>query len=204
MQIFEWFQSHFLMLALTFVCWSIPMPAQTQTGTAAQAKAAVRDGQHDFDFAIGTWKFHLRKRMNPLTGSQTWIEFEGTLVARKVWDGRANIEEVELNSPTGRIEGMTVRLYNPKTQQWSIYWADSRNGSMDTSAQVGQFKDGRGEFYGQDTLNGKPIYVRFVWTNTNSDSPHFEQSYSEDGGKTWEVNWISDQARESEASDKSQ
>jgi hypothetical protein len=147
---------------------------------AAMERTAGRDGQHDFDFAIGTWKFHLRKLMNPLTGSQTWIEFQGTLVARKVWDGRANIEEVKLNSPTGRIEGMTVSVYNPKTQQWSIYWADSRNGSMDTSAQIGQFKDGRGEFYGQDTLNGKLIYVRFVWTktNTNSDSPHFEQSLS--------------------------
>jgi hypothetical protein len=120
------------------------------------------------------------------------------LVAHKIWDGSANIEEVELNSPAGPIEGLTVRLYNPQSRQWSIYCANSKNGSMDTSAQVGQFKNGRGEFYGQDVLDGKLIYVRFVWTKTNSDSPHFEQSYSSDGGKTWEVNWITDQTRVSE------
>jgi hypothetical protein len=139
---------------------------------------------------------------HPLTGSKTWVEFDGTFVARKVWDGRANVEEVELNSPTGPIEGLTLRLYNPQSRQWSIYWANSKNGAMDTSAQIGQFKNGRGEFYGTDTLNGKLIYVRFVWTNTNTNTPHFEQSYSDDGGKTWEVNWMTDQTRMSDASDK--
>jgi len=147
---------------------------------------------------MGAWKIHLSRLDHPLTGSKTWIEFDGTLVARKIWNGRANIEEVELNSPGGRIEGLTLRLYNPQSRQWSIYWANSKNGSMDTSPQVGQFKSGRGEFYGQDMLDGKLIYVRFVWTKTNSDSPHFEQSYSGDGGKTWEVNWITDQTRVTE------
>jgi hypothetical protein len=137
---------------------------------------------------------------HPLTGSKTWVEFDGTFVARKVWDGRANVEEVELNSPTGPIEGLTLRLYNPQSRQWSIYWANSKNGAMGTSPQIGQFKNGRGEFYGTDTLNGKLIYVRFVWTNTNT--PHFEQSYSDDGGKTWEVNWMTEQTRISDASDK--
>ena len=130
------------------------------------------------------------------------MEFDGTFVARKVWDGRANVEEVELNSPSGPIEGLTLRLYNPQSRQWSIYWANSKNGAMDTSPQIGQFKNGRGEFYGTDTLNGKLIYVRFVWTNTNTNTPHFEQSYSDDGGKTWEVNWITDQTRISDGSDK--
>jgi hypothetical protein len=137
---------------------------------------------------------------HPLTESKTWVEFDGTFVARKVWDGRANVEEVELNSPTGPIEGLTLRLYNPQSRQWSIYWANSKNGAMGTSPQIGQFKNGRGEFYGTDTLNGKLIYVRFVWTNTNT--PHFEQSYSDDGGKTWEVNWMTEQTRISDASDK--
>jgi hypothetical protein len=162
-----------------------------------------RDGQHDFDFALGTWKAHLKRLEHPLTGSKTWVKFDGTFVARRVWDGRAMIEEVELDSPGGHIEGLTLRLYNPQTHQWSIYWANSKNGVMDTSPQVGQFKNGRGEFYGTDTLNGKLIYVRFVWINTNTNTPHFEQSYSDDGGKTWEVNWMTDQARMSDASDKS-
>jgi hypothetical protein len=172
--------------------------AQTESSTAqigSQTTMSERDGQHDFDFALGTWKAHLKRLEHPLTGSNTWVEFDGTFVARKVWDGRAMMEEVELDSPGGHIEGLTLRLYNTQTHQWSIYWANSKNGVMDSSPQVGQFKDGRGEFYGTDTLNGKLIYVRFIWTNTNTSTPHFEQSYSADGGKTWEVNWMTDQTR---------
>ena len=88
-----------------------------------------------------------------------------------------------------------MRLYNPASRQWSIYWANEKNGVMDSVPQIGHFTDGHGEFYGQDALEGKPIFVRFSWTNTTSASPHFEQSYSEDGGKTWEVNWITEQTR---------
>ena len=178
-------------------------PTQTESSApkaGSQTTTPERDGQHDFDFALGAWRAHLKRLEHPLTGSSTWVEFDGTFVARKVWDGRAMIEEVELNSPGGHIEGLTLRLYSPQTHLWSIYWANSKNGVMDASPQVGQFKNGRGEFYGTDTLNGKLIYVRFVWTNTNT--PHFEQSYSDDGGKTWEVNWITDQTRTSDASDK--
>jgi hypothetical protein len=135
-------------------------------------------------------------------GSKTWVEFDGTLVTRKIWNGDADVEEFDATSPTGPLTGLAVRLYNPQTHQWSTYWANKKNGSMDSSPQVGQFKNGRGEFYGTDTLNGKPIFVRFVWTNTHSNSAHFEQSFSDDGGKTWEVNWITDQTRVKDGSDK--
>jgi hypothetical protein len=194
-----------LVFVLVFVAYIGDGPAQTDGAAAkvgSQTTTSERDGQHDFDFALGNWKAHLKRLEHPLTGSKTWVEFDGTFVARKVWDGRAMIEEVELGSPGGHMEGMTLRLYNPQTHQWSIYWANSKNGAMDTSPQVGQFKNGRGEFYGTDALNGKLIYVRFVWTNTNTNTPHFEQSYSDDGGKTWEVNWMTDQTRISDASDK--
>jgi hypothetical protein len=169
-------------------------PSLAQTGSAAAAPE--RDGQHDFDFEMGNWKAHLRRLDHPLAGSKKWIEFDGTFSAHKIWNGRANIEEVELNSPSGPIEGLTVRLYNPQTHQWAIYWANSKNGSIDPAPQIGQFfKDGHGEFYGQDTYNGKLIYVRYAWSKTDTDTPHFEQAYSIDGGKTWEVNWITDQKR---------
>jgi hypothetical protein len=174
-------------------------PAQTESGAANAAPQSTteRDGQHDFDFELGSWKIHLKRRLHPLTGSNTWIDFDGTSVTRKVWEGRSQIEEFETDGAGGHIEGLTLRLYNPQTHQWSLNWANAKDGTL-VAPQVGQFKDGRGEFYGQDTLNGKLIYIRFIWSNTDSNTPHFEQSFSDDGGKTWEVNWITDQTRVSE------
>jgi hypothetical protein len=178
--------------------------AQQNSGaakTSVQQTRAEHDGQHDFDFEIGTWKIHLKRLLHPLTGSTTWVEFDGTSVTRKVWDGRADLEEFETDSPTGgHIEGLTLRLYNPQSHQWSLYWATSK-GDPIQAPQIGEFKNGRGEFYGTDTLNGKAILVRFIWSNTTTNSPHFEQSFSNDGGKTWETNWITDQIRVKDESD---
>lgn len=174
------------------------MRAQTATPAAPQA-AAQRDGQHDFDFEIGSWKIHLKRRVHPLTGSNTWVEFDGTSVTRKLWQGRSQVEEFETDGAAGHIEGMTLRLYNPQTHEWRLYWANSQKGIMDVP-QIGRFVNGRGEFYAQDTIDGKTLWVRFIWSQTDSKSPHFEQSYSEDGGKTWEVNWITDQTRVAGAS----
>ncbi len=162
--------------------------------TRVQQTAAERDGQHDFDPLIGAWKYHLKKLVNPLTGSTTWTEFDGTGVCYKIWDGRAQLDTIEVDSPTGHIEGLTLRTYNPQSHQWRLYWANSKTGIIDPP-QIGEFKNGRGEFYAQDILNGKSIIIRFVWTNMNTSTPHFEQSFSNDGGKTWEVNWITDQTR---------
>jgi hypothetical protein len=174
--------------------------------TEAQTALPERDGQHDFDFELGTWSIHLKKLMRPLTGSTTWVEFDGSSVTRKVWDGRAQLEQFETDSSiAGHIEGLTLRMYNPQSHEWRLYWANSKNGIMDPP-QIGEFKNGRGEFYAQDILNGKSILIRFVWSNTTTITPHFEQSFSEDGGKTWEVNWITDQTRVrgKEESDKAQ
>jgi hypothetical protein len=172
--------------------------AQSSADTSkadSQQPAALPDGQHDFDFELGSWKIHLKRRLNPLTSSNTWVEFDGTSVTRKVWDGRAQIEEFETDSPTsGHIEGLTLRTYNPKTHEWYLTWANSKDGLL-VPPQIGRFKDGTGEFYAQDTLNGRMIIVRFIWSKTDTKVPHFEQSFSEDGGKTWEVNWITDQTR---------
>lgn len=187
--------------ALIFVPYSGTLSAQSESGTpksASPTSSAERDGQHDFDFELGSWKIHLKRRLHPLTGSNTWVEFDGTSVTRKVWDGRSQIEEFETEGAAGHIEGLTLRTYNPQTHQWSLYWANSKDGLI-VPAQIGQFKDGQGEFYAQDTLNGKSIFVRFIWSKTNTSVPHFEQSFSDDGGKTWEVNWITDQTRVSEA-----
>ena len=168
--------------------------------TATQMRGSPDEGQHDFDFELGSWKIHLKKLLHPLTGSNAWVEFEGTSVTRKLWDGRSQIEQFETDGAAGRIEGMTLRLFNPQSHQWRLYWANSKVGVLDPP-QIGQFTNGIGEFYAQDTVDGKVILVRFLWSKTTSDSPHFEQSYSADGGKTWEVNWITDQTRVAEVPD---
>lgn len=182
-------------LAVILVPYSGRLIGQTKARAAKTETATqARDGQHDFDFELGSWKIHLKRRLHPLTGSNTWVEFDGTSVTRKVWDGRSQIEEFETDGAGGHIEGLTLRLYNPQSHQWSLYWANSKDGTL-VVPQVGQFKNGQGEFYAQDALNGKSIFVRFIWSQTDSNKPHFEQSFSDDGGKTWEVNWITDQTR---------
>jgi hypothetical protein len=104
------------------------------------------------------------------------------------------LDTLEVDGPNGHIEGLTLRLYNPQSHQWGLYWANSKDPSIG-APQIGEFKDGHGEFLAQDTQNGKSIFVRFDWTGMTTNSPHFEQSFSNDGGKTWEVNWITDQTR---------
>jgi len=165
-----------------------------QSKASGQQTSTERDGQHDFDPLIGKWKFHVKRRLNPLTGSNTWVELEGTGVCFKIWDGRAQLDTIEIEGPTEHLEGLTLRTYNPQSHQWRLSWANSKTGVLDPP-QIGQFKDGRGEFFAQDTINGKTIFIRYAWTNMTTNSPHFEQSFSDDGGKTWEVNFISDQVR---------
>ncbi len=181
--------------------FSHSLPGFAQAAPATEINPS-HDGQHDFDFELGTWKIHLKRLLHPMTNSTTWVEFDGTSATRKVWDGRAQLEQFETDSTAaGHIEGLTLRLYNPESHQWSLYWANSKNGTVEPP-QIGEFKNGHGEFYGQDTLNGRTILVRFIWSNTNTATPHFEQSFSEDGGKTWEVNWITDQTRVSDEPNK--
>ena len=172
--------------------------------TSAQQTSAERDGQHDFDFEIGRWKIHLKKLLHPLTGSTMWVEFDGSSVTRKVWNGRSQLEEFETDSPDGsHIEGMTLRLYDPQTHQWSLFWATSKSAAMGVPT-IGKFKNGQGEFFDTEPAgpNGRAVLVRFIWSNTTTSMPHFEQSFSEDGGKTWEVNWITDQTRVGDDNDK--
>jgi hypothetical protein len=148
-----------------------------------------RDGQHDFDWDIGTWKIHMRRLLHPLTGSTTWVEYNGTDVVRKIWDGRANLGEVEADGPSGHLELLTLRLYNPEAHQWSINITSSASGTLSPPA-VGEFKDGRAEFIDQERWNGKTILVRFGVSDITQGSCRFDQSFSADGGKTWETNLI--------------
>ena len=158
------------------------------------APATRRDGAHDFDFEVGSWKTHVRRLQHPLTGSTSWVEYDGTTVAQKVWDGRALMIEVELDGSGHHFEGLNLRLYNPESHQWSLNFSNAASGTLSTPT-IGEFKNGRGEFYDQETLNGRAILVRFVISDITKTSCHFEQAFSDDGGKTWEVNWIADDTR---------
>ena len=100
------------------------------------------------------------------------------------------------------IEALSLRLYNPESRQWSLNFANARGGVMAVPT-IGEFKNGRGEFYNQETLNGRAILVRFVIFDITPNSCRFEQAFSDDGGKTWEVNWIATDTRVKDESDKS-
>ncbi|HEY5095106.1 MAG TPA: hypothetical protein VII69_08340 [Candidatus Eremiobacteraceae bacterium] len=157
---------------------------------AAQPVAASeRDGQHDFDFEFGSWKADLSRLQHPLTGSTTWIKYHGTSVVRKIWNGRGNLGELEVDGPAGHVEGLTLRLYNPQSHRWNISWASSNDGTLG-QPMSGGFNDGRGEFFDQEPYNGRAIFVRFVFSDIKPKSFRFEQAFSDDGGKSWEVNWI--------------
>jgi hypothetical protein len=123
-----------------------------------------------------------------LTGSTTWLEYEGTSVVREVWDGRANLGELAVQGEAGRIEGLSLRLYNPQTQQWHISWANARDGMLGDS-MTGEFRDGHGEFFGEESFDGRVVLVRFVFSDLSPRSFRLEQAFSSDWGRSWEVNW---------------
>jgi hypothetical protein len=160
-----------------------------EAGAPSSNPSSVRDAQRDFDWDIGAWKMHMKRLAHRLAGSTTWVECDGTDTVRKIWDGRANLGEVEADCPAGHIELLTLRLYNPETRQWSLNITDSGSGVLSPPA-VGEFKDGHGEFYEQEPINGKPILVRFTIDDITAKSARFEQAFSADWGKTWEVNLI--------------
>ncbi len=153
------------------------------------------DQQKSFDFLFGSWRGHHRRLEDRLTGCTKWVEFESTLVARPVWGGLANVDELDApDTPWGHIQGVTLRLYDAKAGQWCIYWGNRDVGRLDP-AMVGSFKDGVGEFYDQELFRGRSIYVRFIWSNISATTARWEQAFSDDGGKTWETNWVADFTR---------
>ena len=178
-----------LLVALLLGALIFTSSSFAQTSPKTLEPQRQRDGQHDFDFEIGLWKTQLRRLVRPLTVSTTWVEYEGTSKVSRVLDGRANLVELKVAGPAGRIEGLSLRLYNPQSQQWTLNFANINDGTL-TPPTVGEFKDGRGEFFNQDTLNGRFILVRFIISDITPNSCRFEQAFSADGGKTWEVNWI--------------
>ena len=152
-------------------------------------ESSTRDGRTDFDFFIGTWKVRHRRLRERLKGSDSWEEFGGRAVARKVLGGLGNVDEISMERASEQTLGMTLRLYDPVARQWRLHWADSMTGALQPP-MVGEFKDGRGEFFDQETFEGRSIFCRFIWSEITATSCRWEQAFSADGGRTWETNWI--------------
>jgi hypothetical protein len=173
-------------------------PDGVTPNVAPPASFLQHDGAHDFDFLIGDWKAHVWRLPDRLVGSNTWIEYRGISNHHKLLDSSANFERFEVTSVDGKlhIKAQTLRLYNPATHQWSIYLVDLDKGTLEIPPEVGQFTGNRGEFFDQEDFKGRQIIVRYVWLNLSPRNARMEQSFSADGGKSWEVNWVCELSRD--------
>jgi hypothetical protein len=168
---------------------------KTSTPVANTDTEQAVAGQHDFDFDLGTWKTHSTRLLHPLTGSKTWVDMDGVSIVKKVWDGRANLAEYKADGPAGHIELMALRWFNPSTHEWNINFATPDVGTLGTVPGIGEFKNGRCDFYDYELIDGKSVLVRFSICKIDANSAQSEQAFSDDGGKSWEVNWINQYTR---------
>ncbi len=175
---------------IALLCFSLT--AGSALADTAPTMLTGHDGQHDFDFNVGTWHTHIRYLQHPLSNHESWTTFDGTVVVKPLWGGQGEYEEIEADGPVGHFEGLTLFLYDSKAQQWYQYFSNSKDGQLGTP-EIGAFKDGRGEFYSEDTMaDGRTVLVRMMWGDITPTTHHVEQSFSADGGKTWEANFIGD------------
>jgi hypothetical protein len=180
---------------LAAVAWAAALAGASPLAGAYAAEAPPRDGAHDFDFDLGVWKTHIVRRLHPLAGSDETMQLTGTVTVRKLWGGRSQLEEIEADGPNGHWEGMTVFLYDPQARQWSMNFANGSVGKF-TTPMIGSFENGRGELIAQDTLDGRSILVRAVWSDITPTSHTYQESYSADGGRTWEVAFTATKSRQ--------
>ncbi len=177
---------------LALAASSLTIPGSTtmaQPAIGAGGPAIHPDGSHDFDFNIGRWKTELKRLRRPLTGSSEWLSYSGTTTVTKVWGGKANLVELDVDGSAGRLQALSLRLYNPETGEWTLNFANSAGGMLGVPS-VGTFRHGRGEFYDQEAFAGRTVLVRFVISDITPASVRFEQAFSADGGRSWEPNWI--------------
>ena len=180
----------------TIICVSYPCVGLSQTSQNPTPTSAAHDGQHDFDFNIGVWHTHIKRTLDPFASSSESVELNGTVTVRKVWDGKAELEEIEADGPKGHWQGLTLFLYNPSAHQWSQSFVNSKVGTLSpSSSNIGELKDGRVVLIGQDTVNDRTILVRAVWSDIKPDSHQYEELYSNDGGTTWARSFVANLTR---------
>ncbi|MEO5892933.1 MAG: hypothetical protein ABIQ31_21975 [Ferruginibacter sp.] len=169
-------------------------PLNFTEAKAVEISPSANSSSNDFDFLVGKWNVKNRKLSTRLNGCTEWTEFNATGEMRKILNGIGNIDNFHTTFDGESFEGMTLRLFNPATRLWSIYWADSSVGVLDTPV-VGSFDNTTGQFFGKDIYQGKEIIFMFHWDASEPDSPTWSQAFSEDHGKTWEWNWHMDMTR---------
>jgi hypothetical protein len=189
-----------LMLASLSLRSTAVAQTNSSTSSATEKREAVRDGQRDFDFDLGVWKTHSSRLLHPLTGSTTWADMDGLTVVKKVWGGRANLAEYKAEGSAGKVELLSLRWYSPEAHQWNLGFATPNSGAVGVPS-VGEFKNGRGDFYDYEEINGEYVLVRFSIWAISEDTAQSEQAFSDDGGKTWEVNWINKYTRMNDQTD---
>ncbi len=158
--------------------------AATPPTTSAVAPVSRHDGRHDFDFNVGTWHSEIHRILDPLSGANRTVDLHGTVTIRPLWNGRAQIEELDATGPSGRMQGVTLFLYDPAARQWSQSYAGVAGGPF-TGSLIGSFENGRGTLIANDTYEGRAILVRATWFDIEPDSHRIEESFSIDGGGTW-------------------
>jgi hypothetical protein len=169
--------------------------AALMTSVPAMADTVMIDHSHDFDFLVGKWRVHHWRLKERLADNHDWVEFEGTSELWLTMNSYGTVDDNYVGLPSGPYRAVGIRGYDPKTQTWAIWWLDGRDPHTLEPPVIGNFKDGVGTFEGDDTFKGKPIKVRYTWSNITANSAHWEQAFSPDGGKTWETNWRMDFTR---------
>jgi hypothetical protein len=189
-----------VMIALLSLCLAasgqLPAQSRQDSGPGMNQTESAVTGLHDFDFLVGKWLAHHRRLKKRLAGDHEWVEFGGTLSNQSLMGGYSNADDTALDVPGAPYRGLALRSFDSKTQRWSIWWLDGRTPSAPLDPpMIGGFHNGVGTFYGDDTVRGKQVRARFIWSNITPTTCHWEQADSPDEGKTWETNWVQDITR---------
>jgi hypothetical protein len=188
-----------MLTRVVLLCFLATVLGSVSAIYAAETATRSQDGSHDFDFNFGVWHTHIRRILDPFAPSSQSMELDGTVTVRKIWSGKAQLEEIEADGPNGHWEGATLFLYNPEAHQWSQTFVDSKTGVLN-SPTIGSFQSGRGELLSQDTFQNKTILVKGVWSDITPTSHRYEELFSNDGGRTWFPAFIAQLTRDEHSS----
>lgn len=172
--------SQLVFLAASAFVSSSPAPAQMPN-----QQPVMRDGSHDMDFNFGTWHTEISRTADPFGNPSNVVHIAGTVTVKPIWNGKGELEEIEADGPNGHWLGANLFFYDPTAHQWIQTYVDSSKGRFDEPAGIGEYRDGNVEYYSSNTLGGRAILDRAIWSDIRPDSHTYTESFSDDGGRTW-------------------